>query len=105
MYLFCHSCNYFSRVMRLFSLGAQNGLPVKIKEEPAEQVDTEERQIVLDIGSHLVDHDESTHDSIVDPYQFQFDSSANMSDSDIRLGSNGSYRCVSYKTYLAYLFN
>ena len=88
-----------------FSLGAQNGLPVKIKEEPAEQVDTEERQIVLDIGSHLVDHDESTHDSIVDPYQFQFDSSANMSDSDIRLGSNGSYRCVSYKTYLAYLFN
>ena len=42
------------------SLPTPNGLPVKIKEEPAEHVDTEERQIVLDIGNHLVDHDEST---------------------------------------------
>jgi len=77
----------------------QNGLPVKIKEEPAEQVDTEERQIVLNIGNHLVDHDDSTHDSIADPYQFhgqeqgmvEFASSAYMSDTDTRLGSNGSY--------------
>ena len=81
-----------------------NGLPpvplVKIKEEPAEQVDTEERQIVLDIGNHLVDHDSTS--SIVDPYEYQASdrgmrgivvtSPSYLSDTDSRLGSNGSYR-------------
>ena len=81
------------------SLPTPNGLPVKIKEEPAEHVDTEERQIVLDIGNHLVDHDESTHDSIIaEPYQFHEQDQSmleySMSDTDPRLESNGSYRFV-----------
>ena len=41
--------------------------PVEHVEEAVEQVDTEERQIVLDIGNHLVDHDSTS--SIVEILQ------------------------------------
>ena len=74
--------------------------PVEHVEEAVEQVDTEERQIVLDIGNHLVDHDSTS--SIVDPYEYRVQeqgmtgivvaSPSYMSDTDSRLGSNGSDR-------------
>ena len=74
--------------------------PVEHVEEAVEQVDTEERQIVLDIGNHLVDHDSTS--SIVDPYEYRVQeqgmtgivvaSPSYMSDNDSRLGSNGSDR-------------
>merc|ERR1712037_1026938 len=72
--------------------------PVEHVEEAVEQVDTEERQIVLDIGNHLVDHDSTS--SIIDPYEYRVQeqgmtgivvaSPSYMSDNDSRLGSNGS---------------
>ena len=89
--------------MFFFFLGSSNGLPVKIKEEPADIVDTEERCIVLEIGNHLVDHEATS--SVVDPYEFQAEHEHNVSrfaspsydaDTDSRLGSNGSDRFVNY---------
>ena len=43
-------------IIQLASDSGRSSIIMKIMEEPVEQVDTEERQISLDIGNYLVDH-------------------------------------------------
>ena len=85
---------------------------MKIKEEPADVVDTEERCIILEIGNHLVDQDATS--SVVDPYEFQGENEPNVSrfaspsydaDTDSRMGSNGSDRFVILNYYSILEFN